>query len=142
MTPPALAGRCHCGNLSLLFHPSRPIAELGARACVCSFCRARRLRWTADPAGQVTIAVADPGELSRYRFATATADFLICRRCGQVAAALTDGPAPRAVVNVDILAAADQFAEAGERDFDGEDEAARRGRRERHWTPARLEIGG
>lgn len=143
MSPPALSGRCHCGNLSLAFHPTREAAELGARACMCTFCRARRLRWTSDADGQVTIAVAEAAELSRYRFGTGTADFLICRRCGQVMAALTsDEPAPRAVINVDCLDRADAFVDAGARDLDAEDVEARRVRRARHWTPARLEIAG
>jgi hypothetical protein len=137
-----LSGRCHCGNLSLTLRATRTPAELGARACACSFCRARRLRWTSDPEGAVEIAVADAAELSRYRFATATAEFLICRRCGQVAAALSDEAAPRAVVNVDLLAAAGEFVDAGHRDFDGEEVDARRARRARSWTPARLTVAG
>lgn len=138
---PALTGRCHCGNLTVTFHPTRPPADLGARACTCSFCRAHRLRWTSDPDGRVAIHVADPAELSRYRFATATADFLLCRRCGQIAAALTaDAAEPRAVINVDILDAADTFVDAGHRDFAGEDIASRQARRARHWTPARLDL--
>lgn len=138
-----LSGRCHCGNLSLTFRPVRGAAELRASACSCSFCRARRLRWTADPAGSVTITVTSPAELSRYRFGTSTADFLICRRCGQVAAALTtDEPAPRAVINIDFLAQAAEFAEAEDRDFDAEDLAARQARRARYWTPAHLTIAG
>lgn len=138
---PALSGRCHCGNLSLIFHSPREPAKLGARACVCTFCRAKRLRWTSDPAGSVEISAADEAELSRYRFGTATADFLICRRCGQVAAALTsDEPTPRAVINVDILEHADTFVDAGPRDFDAEDLAARQARRANNWTPARLVI--
>lgn len=143
VVPPVLSGRCHCGNLSLTFLPTREEAELGARTCMCTFCRARRLRWTSDPAGQVTIAVADPAELSRYRFGTGTAEFLICRRCGQVAAALTaDEAEPRAVISVDFLDRAEAFVDAGARDFDAEDVEARRARRAHHWTPARLEIGG
>lgn len=141
MSPPALSGRCHCGNLSLTFHPTREAAELGARTCACTFCRARRLRWTSDADGSVTIAVADAAELSRYRFGTGTADFLICRRCGQVAAALTaDEPEPRAVINIDILDRADAFPDGGSRDFDAEAVEDRLARRARSWTPARLEL--
>jgi hypothetical protein len=141
--PSALSGRCHCGNLRLTLRPGRAPAELRARRCGCSFCRSRRLRWTSDPAGAVEITVAEPDELSRYRFGTGTADFLICRRCGQVVAALTaDEPAPRAVINVDALetpaVVADVDATAS--DFDGEEVAARRARRARSWTPARLLV--
>jgi hypothetical protein len=142
MSVSAISGRCHCGNVSLTFHPTRDAAELGARTCVCTFCRARRLRWTSDPDGRATIVVADASELSRYRFGTGTADFLICRRCGQVAAALTaDEQAPRAVINVDFLDRADAFTDAGTRDFDAEDTQTRLARRAHHWTPARLELG-
>lgn len=142
MSGAVLSGRCHCGNLSVTLHATREAAELGARACMCTFCRGRRLRWTSDAEGRVDVAVAEAGELQRYRFGTGTADFLICRRCGQVAAALTDEAEPRAVINVDMLAAADAFVDAGHRDFDGEQADARRARRARTWTPARLVIGG
>lgn len=142
MPATTLSGRCHCGNLSLTLHATRGPAELGARTCLCTFCRGRRLRWTSDADGRVDIAVDDPAELSRYRFGTATADFLICRRCGQVAAAVTDEPDPRAVINVDILVHADDFPDGGHRDFDAEDLESRRTRRARHWTPARVVIGG
>lgn len=141
MNRPVLTGRCHCGALALAFAPSREPAELGARACMCSFCVAHRLRWTSDPAGQVTLTIADATRLSRYRFGTGTADFLLCSRCGQVAAAMTtDEPEPRAVVNVDILDRRQEFRDAGHRDFDGEDLATRAARRARHWTPARLVL--
>ncbi|MCA9662744.1 MAG: hypothetical protein KC486_30680, partial [Myxococcales bacterium] len=141
----ALSGRCHCGNLSFTLRPGGAAEELRARRCGCSFCRGRRLRWTSDPAGAVEIAVADADLLSRYRFGTGTADFLICRRCGQVVAALTaDEPAPRAVINVDALDAPDVVADvdAQASDFDGEEVAARRARRARSWTPARLLVAG
>ncbi|MBL9106136.1 MAG: hypothetical protein JNL82_34760 [Myxococcales bacterium] len=138
---PTLSGRCHCGNLSVDLRSAREPADLGARACMCTFCRGRRLRWTSDPAGSVTITARHPADLSRYRFATATADFVFCRRCGQFAAAMTDDPEPRAVVNVDLLDAAADFPDAGHRDFDGEDPEARRTRRARNWTPARLHLG-
>lgn len=140
MPSPPLVGRCHCGNLSLELETDREPAGLGARTCLCSFCRGRRLRWTADPDGRLRVRVADAAELSRYRFGTGTADFLICRRCGQVAAALTLDEPARAVVNVDFLARADEFVDQGTRDFDGEELDARRDRRARHWTPAQLEL--
>lgn len=133
---PRLLGACHCGNLSVVFDAARSIAALGVRACMCTFCRPRHLRWTSDPDGHVTITIADEALLSRYRFGTSTADFLICRRCGQVAAAVSDDERPRAVINVDLLARASELSAAETRDFDGEDVATRRARRAKSWMPA------
>jgi hypothetical protein len=134
--PLALHGGCHCGNLSLSFVPTHALAELPSRACMCTFCRPRRIRWTADPAGRVEISIGDARELSRYRFGTGTADFLICRRCGYVVAAVSDEVEPRAVINIDVLARADEFVSPTPKDFDTEDVESRRARRAANWTPA------
>lgn len=133
-------GRCHCGNLSLRLETARDPVQLGARACTCGFCRPRHMRWTSDPAGRVTLQVDDPSALSRYRFGTSTADFLICRRCGTVLAAVDLDAGPRAVLNVDVLDAADRFPEPIPASFDGETTEDRRARRSQHWTPATLQI--
>ena len=139
-SPGPVRGRCHCGNLSLTYTTSIPTAELPVRACACSFCRARRLRWTTDAQGHVDIVVADRGELSRYRFGTETADFLVCRRCGGVLAAVSHGDEPRAVINADALACAAELPDAVIKDFDGEPLGERLARRERVWTPASIRI--
>ncbi|HET6584804.1 MAG TPA: VOC family protein, partial [Nannocystaceae bacterium] len=131
-----LSGGCHCGNLTVSFEPSRPLAALAARACTCTFCAPRRLRWTSDPEGRVEIAIADERETSRYRFGTSTADFLVCRRCGSVVAAVGDGSPLLAVINIDVLDRAGDFADAEPRSFDGEDVQSRLARRARSWTPA------
>jgi catechol 2,3-dioxygenase-like lactoylglutathione lyase family enzyme len=135
---PRLRGACHCGNLTLELESSRPIAELGARACTCTFCAPRRMRWTSDPNGRVEIGIADDVDTNRYRFGTGTADFLICRRCGYVVAAVSDGPEPRAVINIDVLDRAAEFPAAEPKDFDAEDVDARLVRRARNWTPATI----
>jgi len=101
------------------------------------------MRWTSDPAGEVTIHVTRPGDLSRYRFGTNTADFLICRTCGYLVAALDQGGGrAKAVVNVDVLESRDAFGPEKPTDFDAETRDARLARRSQTWTPARLEIGG
>ena len=46
------------------------------------------LRGGQDPRGRVSIRVREPEQLSRYRFALAMADFLVCRRCGVYLAAV------------------------------------------------------
>jgi hypothetical protein len=138
-----LSGRCHCGNIELTFESSVPVDQLPVRACLCSFCRAHGARSTSDPKGHVEITVRDPARLSRYRFASKTADFLICKRCGIYAAAvLTSGSSPYAIVNVNALDSAKSFSqEPRSVDYDGESEAERIRRREKNWTPAVLKIG-
>jgi len=135
-----LGGRCHCGNLSVRLVATRDAGELPVRACACSFCAPRRLRWTTDASGTAEIVVADEHELSRYRFGTGTADFLICRRCGSVVAAVSHGEPMRAVVNVDVLERADELQSAVTVDFDAEDVDSRLARRARGWTPAAVRI--
>ena len=137
-----LAGRCHCGNLTLRFEPTRPPAELGARACTCTFCKPRRMRWTSDPDGRVEIVVGNEQDVTRYRFGTGTADFLICRRCGYVLAAVSAHEPRRAVINIDVLDRASDFREATATDLDGEDVDGRLARRARTWAPATVTVTG
>ncbi len=135
-----LNGRCHCGNLTVRLVATRGAAELPVRACTCSFCAPRRMRWTTDPAGSAEIVVADADELSRYRFGTGTADFLICRRCGYVVAAVSHTVPPHAVLNVDVLERASELSQAVAVDFEGEDVEQRLARRARAWTPVVVNI--
>lgn len=136
---PLLTGACHCGNLSIRFEATREPGQLGSRACTCGFCVPRRMRWTSDPDGRATITITDPEQLSRYRFGTSTADFLICRRCGYLLAAVSHGDEVHAVINIDVLDEADAFAEASPSDLSGEDVDGRLARRGRTWTPATVE---
>lgn len=82
-------------------------------------------------------AAGDDG-LHRYRFGTETADFLMCRRCGFLVAALGDGDAPRAVVNVDAFERAAEFPAATSVELADESVDQRLTRRSKSWTPARL----
>lgn len=94
----------------------------------------------ADPGGAVTIRAAAPGDLVRYRFDKATADFLICARCGVYAAAvLNEDEAAWAVVNVrglGLAAFSDMHAEPV--DYSGESTTERIARRKARWTPATI----
>lgn len=139
--PHDLEGRCHCGNLSARLTATRPAPELPSRACGCTYCAPRRMRWTSDPSGHVELRVRDAGDLSRYTFGTATADFLVCKRCGYLVAALSHDAPHHAVINIDILEATDDFPESVSTDFDAEDRTARLARRRGTWTPARLVVG-
>lgn len=77
-----ISGGCHCGNLHLTFHASKPFEDLPIRACQCSFCRKHNVRATADPDGHLEIRVTDDGKLSKYRLGLGITDFLVCRECG------------------------------------------------------------
>jgi hypothetical protein len=133
-----LDGSCHCGGVRIAFHTAKAPGALGARACQCSFCRAHGASWTSDPAGSLEIAVAGP--VSRYRFGTGTADFLVCARCGVVPAVTWERDGGLfGVVRVQCLAARDALL-AHERpaDFEAESVELRLARRARNWTPAAL----
>src|SRR5436309_3390474 len=101
-----LRGTCHCGNIAIALTTSRPTGRLPLRACACSFCRRHAARTVADPLGRARIEVADPAHLSRYRFGLGTAEFVICARCGNYAAAVLRKP-PRAwaTLNANLLPA-------------------------------------
>jgi len=131
-------GQCHCGAVAVRFYTRRAAAELPLRACQCGFCRKHGARTTADPAGRAEIAVADPGAVEHYRFALGTAEYFVCRRCGvYVAAVMTEGDRGYAVVNVNAFADGESFTGQGApMVYDHEDEAARRARRRKQWTPA------
>jgi hypothetical protein len=138
-----LSGRCHCGKLTIQFEPTCGPAELPVRLCTCSFCARHRPRYTSDPQGSVLIRAADPALLARYRFGLELGDFLLCGACGVYVAAMEgDGDEGRAVINLNCLDQADAFTgEPSIVSVDGEDAGARRARRARGWTPARLVIG-
>jgi hypothetical protein len=136
-------GRCHCGAVTLAFFTRKSTAALPLRACQCGFCRKHGARTTADPEGRVEIRVRDPAALARYRFGLATADYLVCARCGvYVAALMQEGGRGYAVVNVNAFAARAGFERAATpMVYDREDEAARRARRRKLWTPAAIVAG-
>ena len=134
-----LRGHCHCGNLELTMETSQPPEALAVRECQCSFCRSHRARATTDASGSVRIRVHAAEELSRYRFGLRTADFLVCKRCGNYVAAVMTAPHGRsyATVNINVLDAAARFTQSPVAvSYDGETEIQRRARRAKNWTPA------
>jgi hypothetical protein len=137
------SGRCHCGNLAISLETAKQPGELPLRACGCSFCRKHGARTTSDPEGRARIIVNDPARLIRYRFAQATADFLVCGACGvYVAAVLSDPGAAFAVLNVNAFDERERFrGEAKPVDYEGEGVEARRARRRERWTPVEVADG-
>lgn len=139
-----LAGSCHCGNLRFVFESPVAPGQLPVRACACRFCRGHGARTVSDPRGQVRLAAADEGDLSRYRFGLETADFLVCRRCGvYVSALMTAGGRMYATVNINSAEpAAPALGEPTEVSYAHESASQRRTRRAARWTPvAAFEAG-
>lgn len=131
-----LSGHCHCGNLS--FELQTDLAEPPLRECQCSFCRMHAAQSVSDPAGRLRFEVADESLLSRYRFGLATADFLVCARCGAYAGALMiDGSDSRGIANARLLARSLPHA-AQPVSYEGETAAARIERRRQKWTRAEI----
>jgi hypothetical protein len=131
-------GGCHCGNLRWTLDSALRAAELPVRACQCAFCLRHGALSTSDPSGHLRFEIADPALLLRYRFATRSADFLICRRCGvYVGALMEEGGAWFAIANLNTLEGREALAPAPQpMDYEGETEGARRGRRSARWTPS------
>jgi hypothetical protein len=140
LEPLRLTGGCHCGNLELTFETRRQPREMAVRACGCSFCRRHGVRTASDPDVRVEFLVRDPLRLSRYRFALATAEFLICRTCGvYVGALMADAGSAYAIVNINALAMPGLFTQSALAvSYDQESTAERRARRRTRWTPAAM----
>jgi hypothetical protein len=135
-----LAGRCHCGNLSVRFETDKAPLELPLRSCQCSFCTRHRARTTVDRAGRAAVTVRDPAKLSRYWWGRHTAEFLVCRECGgYLGAVATIGGRRYMTMNVNLFEEASRFTAAAEPvDYDAETVEARNDRRATNWTPAEV----
>ena len=131
-------GGCHCGNLSWRLTSALAAAALPARACQCGFCLRHGALTTSDPAGALGFAVRDASLLLRYRFATRSAEFLVCLRCGVYAGALMEERGRWcAIANLNTLVGRERIAPVPQpMHYDGEDETARRARRSARWTPS------
>lgn len=131
-------GSCHCRNIcfTLVWEPD-PL-EIAARACSCTFCRKHGGVWTADPKASLAIVIENPELVSAYMFGTRTAEFHICVRCGvvPVVTSTIDGRV-YAVVSVNAFEGVDPaMLRPVAASFDGETEATRLERRQRHWIAA------
>ncbi|MHA6205427.1 GFA family protein [Dyella soli] len=128
-------GSCHCGNIAFSLSWEPDPGEIPARACGCSFCTRHGAVWTSNPDGRLAITIDDEALVSRYAFATATAEFLVCARCG-VVPVVTSMIDDRlyAVVNINTFQNVDpSLFRRGPASFEGEDAEARLARRKRHW---------
>jgi hypothetical protein len=129
-------GACHCGAIGFTLRTSELPERWRVHACQCSFCRAHGARTITDPQGSIAFRVADPAKLRRYRFATRSADYLICSVCGvYVAAVLASAKGRFATVNVNAIKSLEHVPEATPVSYEGESREQRTSRREQRWTP-------
>jgi len=138
MVPYEHRGSCHCGNLRWTLRSQLAAAQLPVRTCGCGFCRKHGLLTTSDPQGEMDFSVSDRAVLLRYRFDTATADFLMCGRCGvYVGAQMEEGGRHYGIANLRTLESEDEVGAIQPMDFSRENEGERRARRVSRWTPVR-----
>jgi hypothetical protein len=131
-------GRCHCGTVRFALETPHALAP---RACQCGFCRRHGARTVTDPSGSAVLALGP--ETRRYRFASGSADYLLCGRCGIYAGALTQiGGALYATLNLNAFDEAHPELAAVPVSYDGESAEAKAARRRARWTPARLQEAG
>lgn len=129
-----IAGACHCGNLSFELTTRTAPDDIVARSCECSFCEKHGATYWADPEGSTIIRIADKRYLQKYRFGLHTADFYICRVCGNcLGVVLPDEDGARSAVNLRLTELDVQHVQPVS--FEDEDLAGRVGRRKRSWTP-------
>lgn len=111
-------------------------AEIPVRVCSCSFCTSQGAAWTATPYGVLKIKVAEPESVSHHAFATRTAEFHICSRCGALPMVTSriDGKL-YAVVNVNTFERLDApLLRRSPITLDDESEGERLARRRRNWS--------
>ena len=129
-------GRCHCGAIGFELRTARAPDQWAVRACQCSFCRTHGARTTSDAEASVRFIIPDESRLNRYRFASKSADFYVCRDCGAYVASVIDSPRGRfATLNVNIISPAVDVPAVAPVTYDTETPAQKLARREQKWTP-------
>jgi hypothetical protein len=140
-----IEGSCHCGNIRYALDWPGDAAEIGVRACDCTFCTKHGGNWISHRDAELVATIQDASHVSKYGFGTATAAFYVCSRCGVVPFVLSsiDG-LPYAVVNVNTLDGVDptSFARTPAH-FDGEGSSQRLARRKRNWIrTVKISVAG
>ena len=138
---PVYRGRCHCGAIGFELRTARTPDQWAVRACQCSFCRTHGARTTSDAEASVRFIIPDESRLNRYRFASKSADFYVCRDCGAYVASVIDSQRGRfATLNVNVISPAVDVPAAAPVTYDAETPAQKLARREQKWTPV-TEVG-
>lgn len=128
-------GSCHCGNVQLSLETEKSLDALVPRECGCSLCKRHGATWISDPAGHLELRYGDPGAVNAYQFGHKTSDFIICKNCGVLLAALCDvDGTTKAVINTKSMLDCIFPTMAQPMDFDGESVDGRLDRRAKNWT--------
>ncbi len=128
-----LQGGCHCRNITYTDDWPEPTGPQAARICTCSFCTKHNIRYVSHPEAALALQLRDPERINHYRFATGTAQFLICEECGVMPVILGDqNGGLQAVVNANTLEDF-EMPEAGPVSYDGESLDQRLHRRKKNW---------
>lgn len=131
-----LEGHCHCNAIQVVYNTPASLQELLPRRCSCTFCTRHGAQWHSSPGSQLRVS-GEASALHRYRFGTVTADFLLCRNCGVVLAAVSCiGGNDYAVVNLASIPGFTSVSESQVADFDGETVDERLQRRVDRWIPS------
>ena len=136
-TSTRIDGGCHCGAIRWRLAAPVGAESLPVRVCQCDFCLKHGARYTSDPRARLELQAAADDLVQRYRFGHGTADFVICRKCGTLIAAVMDGSgnARRAVLNVNTADQPKTFsASPHAMDFDSESQEERLARRGGNWV--------
>lgn len=136
-----ISGHCRCGNISFTLDWVPDPIEIPARACSCSFCVAHQAVWTSCPAGKLKVRIQNPSLVAKHAFATQTARFHICGRCGDVpvVSSQIDGQVFAAINANTLQGDATALLNYQPADFDGESVESRIERRRHQWI-ADVEI--
>jgi hypothetical protein len=130
-----ISGHCQCGNISFILECLPDPIEIPARACTCSFCASHKGVWSSLPNAKLAVRIKNHERIDRHTFATGTAEFHICKRCGDVpfVSSRIEGSL-FAVVNVNMLqGVSPSLFEHSQADFDGEAVDDRLERRRQRW---------
>jgi hypothetical protein len=130
-----IRGKCHCGNIAFSLTWDPDPKEIPARVCDCTFCQKHGGVWTSNPTGALQVRIQDAAKISRYTFATATAEFHICARCGVVPLVTSKvDDHLYAVVSVNAFDNVDPaMVRKAPITFEGEEMGSRLARRKRNW---------
>ena len=130
-----LEGACHCGAIGVALEVEDDTA-LSPRHCGCSFCQKHGSLYVSAPSGRLTMTLAEPDRVSRYVFGHETASFLICSRCGVIAAAICEMEKRLySVLNSNLLEPPLDVDRASvpTADYEAEDVSGRLARRKQRW---------
>ena len=130
-----IRGKCHCGNIAFSLTWDPDPKEIPARVCDCTFCQKHGGVLTSNPNGALEVRIQDASRISKYAFATETAEFQICGRCGVVplVTSRVDGHL-YAVVSVNAFDNVDpSMVRKAPITFEGEPMDSRLARRKRNW---------